>query len=857
MDKLRRFNRNVFFVAIVVSLAFPFNLKTSHAQTSSPGLSNSRDQWFQQGRDGIFGVAESYEKSPVKMKRGDEFGRALATGDFNGDGYLDLAVGSPGEDSEGESRAVDDPYKDLKNGKGMVSVIYGAPIGLSATAGPGNQAFQKGAGETGVIGLGNSKEIMDALGAALAAGDFNGDGYSDLAIGVPGDYVDRPGTNELGRGRVYVVYGGPAGLSASSISTFHQDIDGMQGARDPGDQFGSALAAGDFNKDSYADLAIGVPGEDDNAGAVAIIYGAQNGLNAGNGPAGNQLWDQDNCYGCATAANMKGSKESGDKFGTALAVGDFNADGVDDLAIGLPWKDSSGNTPGAGVAVLMGYSGPGSTNGLHTFNDAGDQLFDHSTLGYRSEGAGKALAAGDFNGDGVDDLAVGAPSANSGGKVFVLRGQSYTVGGGLTAAGLQELKQSQNGLPGSDEDNDEFGAALAAGDFNDDGKADLAIGSPGEDKSGGAITVVYGGASGLQGANSPGAKMWYQGEGGLSDDLEGGDYLGSALTAGDFDGNGGADLAIGAYGFVNYVGGVFALYGSRQKTPRGDFDGDNKADLAVWRGQTGMWYYNGSVGGVTRSAFWGSGASPYNDVPVPADYDGDSRMDYAVWRPAEGNWYVKCSSGADFPVVNFGGPGDTLVPADYDGDGKDDIAVWRGAAGVWIIRRSSDGVTTQEPWGEQNAPYLDVAAPADYDGDGKADLAVFRRSDGYWHIKHSSDSAYIQTWWGLSTDTPVPGDYDGDGKADIAVWRSSNYAWYAIFSSTGVGTTLPPCGSANAPYYDIPVQADYDGDGKTDQAVWRPGTHSFLIVRSSSFQVLEVPYGQIGDTLVAKHMPNR
>lgn len=842
-------------IVITFSMVFPLSLTIGHAQVRQQGLTASNNQLWQQEVDGLQGSAESQLFVPTGQgfswrHRGDEFGRAVISGDFNGDGFRDLAIGSPGEDAEGASIDEGTDYDDLPLGKGAVSVIYGAANGLAANTGPGNQFFMQGQD-----GLAGQAEIGDGFGSSLAAGDFNGDGKDDLAIGVPGE--------DYG-GAVAVIYGGANGLQTAGNQLWMQGADTIRDKVEFGDKFGAALAAGDFNKDGYFDLAIGAPGENDRAGAVEVIYGSNQGLH-GYARLGNQLWDQRECVGCVAPGKLSGGREDDDKLGAALVVGDFNGDTIDDLAIGIPGETNNGDPgPRSGsVAILYGNSALGQTEGLHDWNACGDQHWNQNSPGIEGgceseDEFGFALAAGDFNRDGIDDLAVGVPGETwcceysfsiRAGAINVIYGSRN----GLTAAGNQFFDQNDPNIAGGGEDYDAFGKSLAGGDFNDDGYADLAIGVPGEDRANGEVYILQGTGAGLAAANS---QFWEQG-GAVKGTPEDGDWFGWALAVGDFNGDGGADLAIGTPFEDNTAGAAAVLYGTKGKTPRGDFDGDNKADLAVWRGQTGMWYYNGSVGGVTRSAFWGSGASPYNDVPVPADYDGDSRMDYAVWRPAEGNWYVKCSSGADFPVVNFGGPGDTLVPADYDGDGKDDIAVWRGAAGVWIIRRSSDGVTTQEPWGEQNAPYLDVAAPADYDGDGKADLAVFRRSDGYWHIKHSSDSAYIQTWWGLSTDTPVPGDYDGDGKADIAVWRSSNYAWYAIFSSTGVGTTLPPCGSANAPYYDIPVQADYDGDGKTDQAVWRPGTHSFLIVRSSSFQVLEVPYGQIGDTLVAKHMPNR
>ena len=134
------------------------------------------------------------------------------------------------------------------------------------------------------------------------------------------------------------------------------------------DLFGAALTAGDFNGDGYADLAIGVPGEDivnnseDDGGAVNVIYGSANGLIA----AGNQLWDQG-------STSIAGAPEAGDRFGRALTAGDYNGDGYADLAIGVPFEDIDNNSEDDGGAVNVIY---GSSNGLTA---AGNQIWDQGT----------------------------------------------------------------------------------------------------------------------------------------------------------------------------------------------------------------------------------------------------------------------------------------------------------------------------------------------------------------------------------------------------------------------------------------------------------------------------------------------
>ena len=195
----------------------------------------------------------------------DYFGYSLTAGDFNGDGYVDLAIGVPYE----AIGAVTD--------SGAVSIIYGSASGLTVT---GNQLWYEDL-------LTLTSEASDFFGWALAAGDFNGDSRADLAIGSHGKNLGG-----VDRGAVTVMYGTAAGLSAVGRDYFRQNI-GLLGVEKDSDYFGQALAAGDFDKDGYADLAIGVPGDDysgvASSGAVSVVYGSAGGLTVVN----DQLWHQD------------------------------------------------------------------------------------------------------------------------------------------------------------------------------------------------------------------------------------------------------------------------------------------------------------------------------------------------------------------------------------------------------------------------------------------------------------------------------------------------------------------------------------------------------------------------------------
>jgi FG-GAP repeat protein len=432
---------------------------------------------------------------------------AAVRADFNGDGSADLAVGAPGED----------------NLVGVVHVLYGSPGGLTAT---GNQLWSQDS-----PGIAGTAEPGDRFGLALAAGDFNGDGDTDLAIAAPDE------DNSLGV--VHVLHGSPSGLTASGNQLWSQNSPGIAGTAEAFDLFGAALAAGDFNGDGTADLAIGVPGEDNNLGIVHVLHGSTAGLTA----TGSQLWSQ-NSPGIADTA------ESGDLFGAALAAGAFNGDGRADLAVGVPGED---NFVGV-VHVLYGSQG-----GLTA---TGNQLWSQNSAGIAGtaearDGFGISLTAGDFNGDGAADLAVGASGEdNFVGVVHVLYGSP----GGLTATGNQLWSQNSSGVAGTAESDDFFGDSLAAGDFNGDGAADLAIGAPGEDNFVGVVHVLYGSTGGL---TASGNQLWSQDSPGIAGTAEADDFFGDSLAAGDFNGDGAADLAVGAPGEDNAVGVVHVLYGSQ------------------------------------------------------------------------------------------------------------------------------------------------------------------------------------------------------------------------------------------------------------------------------------------------------
>jgi hypothetical protein len=149
-----------------------------------------------------------------------------------------------------------------------VNVLYGSARNLSAA---NDQLWDQN--KNGVEG---SSEPGDRFGAALSAGDFNHDGFTDLAIGVPGEDIGAA----TSAGSVNVLYGTHTSLSAVNDQLWQQGKQGVEGSPDPGDEFGAALAAGDFNGDGFADLAIGVPGENEGKGGLNVLDGGPTSLSA-------------------------------------------------------------------------------------------------------------------------------------------------------------------------------------------------------------------------------------------------------------------------------------------------------------------------------------------------------------------------------------------------------------------------------------------------------------------------------------------------------------------------------------------------------------------------------------------------
>ncbi|MGN9759036.1 FG-GAP-like repeat-containing protein [Streptomyces sp. SD31] len=436
-----------------------------------------------------------------------------------------------------------------------------------------------------------------ALPAAQAAGDtpsataeprddFNGDGYADLAVAAPEATVD----GKTRAGYVAVVYGSASGLNTASKQVISQNSAGVTDSAETDDRFGSAVSTADLDRDGYADLIVGVTGEDSveggaETGLVQVVWGGANGLSGGAALA----------YGHNTYDRLSAKDQ--------LTVGDVNGDGASDLVVvesltklrivkGPFGRDGSAS---GGEQIVHDDSDPrfldlatGDVNGdgiddvVAAMND-GDE-YDHRRITYwrgtpdglaekivlaDSRGfwvQGESLDLGDVNGDGYDDIVAGrsvdgydsdldTPLPRGGRVGFVPGGAD-----GPVVSKAMYVNQDSAGVPGAAERADGFGSDVSVADVNGDGYADVSTGVPGEDFSGlsnaGGAIVLRGSASGLTGTGAAGVNQDTTGVPGAA---ENGDAFGRTTHLVDGNGDGRAELVVGAPGENANAGSVWVF----------------------------------------------------------------------------------------------------------------------------------------------------------------------------------------------------------------------------------------------------------------------------------------------------------
>jgi hypothetical protein len=433
----------------------------------------------------------------------DDFGCSLSPlGDFNGDGIADLAVGAKGDADGGNSR-------------GAVWILSLDSTGTCVAEDKfGGFSFWTDESRFGT--------------SVAEAGDIDGNGICDLLSGVP-----RARGQGVERGGVWTLFLETDGMP-SAQHRFGDGEGGFTGVLADYDHFGSSVT----RLDGFADLAVGAPGDDDGGSGRGAVWMLRC----------DPTWSVEAQWKIsALSGGLLGSLDDEDRFGTSLGrLADLDGDGVDELVVGAPGDDDG--SAGAGAVWIL-------------FHDAAGVIVREQKISASSGGFGGILGAGDtfggavagigdLDGDGLEELVVGAPGddgeGSDRGALWILH---LDTAGAVVAE--EKIASGTGGFDGDLHDFDRFGSAItSAGDVNGDGYEDLLVGAPGDDTGG-----VDRGAAWLLGLDPGGSVRgeWRiaHGEGGFPGGslglLADGDEMGSSLCSlVDIDGNGTRELVAGA-----------------------------------------------------------------------------------------------------------------------------------------------------------------------------------------------------------------------------------------------------------------------------------------------------------------------
>lgn len=796
---------------------------------------------------------------------GANFGWSVAhAGDVNGDGFSDLIVGAIYWESEA-----------AQEDEGAVFVYYGSATGITNVPDiilQSNVAFQY---------MGWSVD---------GAGDLNGDGYSDIIVG---SNIGSNGSN-INEGLVWVFRGTATGLTNAFAHRLEQNQNGAQ--------FGSAVAgAGDINGDGLDDVVIGAHRYDLNCpapcddGAVFIYYG--NNINmgrplyAGVGGLVNPPFSQ--VFNSLGTSNNTGW--------SVAAAGDVNGDGFGDIIVG-DWRDNIGGQNNEGIALVFHGSGAGLNTTPATIIQ---NNLSNSWLG-RS-----VSSAGDLNGDGYADVLVGASQYFVG--ATILQGAVYIHLGGPTGISPTFFIRYAGGTGGS-----LLGESVSVlGDINGDGYSDIIAGAYRQGIGGAARTYLGGPYVIAPTAPATGTIVPLTQAPGLANSFTGT----SVANAGDVNGDGYSDLLVGAPEASNGAaneGMAYLYYGSATGTAAtpdltlemnianarfgysvataGDVDGDGYADVIIGAPQSGgigrAYIFRGGAGGLSTApalTLSGTAASLFGHaVSTAGDVNGDGFSDVLIGAPVAGTVTVHLGSAAGTiatPHIVITGPqpgsyfGYSVATAgDVNGTGFSDIIVGapdlsNGEAGegaAYAYHGSDTGLVATESWVREGnlagARFgASVAGVGDVNGDGFFDALVgapnwsrVNPDQGATFFFRGSATGLVNNA-GARTEGPTGsrfgysveegGDINGDGYADFVVGapylsnpqveEGRTYVYIGRSAGTGFipGGNWEPNTGGDRSGWSVAGGGDLDGDGFSDVLTGAPNANAdqgaFTILRGN------------------------
>jgi hypothetical protein len=662
-------------------------------------------------------------------------------GDVNGDGYADVIVGAWSYDA-------------VPNNEGAAFVFHGGAGGI-ADGDPTTAATQLESDQGG-----------STFGVTCAgAGDVNGDGHADVIVGSR-DY-DNPENNE---GGAFVFLGSASGIADATPATAHARLESDQA----GAELGWGVAgAGDVNGDGYSDVIVGAIGYDagENAeGAAFIFLGSSTGIASGTP---------------ATAHAQLESDQGNAQLYAVGGAGDVNGDGYGDVIVGAHFYDSGEDNEGAAWVFLGGQGGIPDGNPSTAYAQLESDQPD-AELGLSAAGAG------DVNGDGYADVIAGAHlydgSFTDSGAAFVFHGANQGIVDGNPTTAAAQLESVGTNVAG-------------AGDVNGDGYADVIVGAPGYDagQAGeGAAFVFHGGPAGIASGDPSTASAQ------LESDQPDADFGSSVAGAGDVNGDGYADVIVGASLYdsgESDEGAAFVFHGSAS----GVVDGNPATAAAQLESNEVFARLGHSVAGAGDVN--GDG---YSDVIVGA-------LGYSAGQNNEGAAFVFQGGPAGIADGNpataaaqletnrsLSGVFSVAGAGDVNGDRYADVIVGsalysagqpnEGAA--FVFHGSASGVADGNPVtaaaqleSNQTSGLLgdSVAGAGDVNGDGYADVIVgavgapdagggaFVFLGGPSGIGDGSPSTAAtrlqagQVLSGFGDSVAGAGDVNGDGFADVVV----------------------------------------------------------------------------------------